>query len=82
MKLKFAFVALIAALFFSSCTNKHQQPNIIILYADDMGYGDLGIQNADSKIQHLIWIGLQSRECVLPMGIAHRAFALPADMQC
>ena len=25
-------------------------PNIVILYADDMGSGDLGIQNPDSKI--------------------------------
>ena len=29
---------------------EYKQPNIIIIYADDMGYGDLNCQNPNSKI--------------------------------
>ncbi len=41
------------------------RPNIVILYADDMGYGDLGVQNPESKIPtpHLDRLAAQGVRC-------------------
>ena len=38
------------SLFADAQATTEEQPNIIIIYADDMGYGDLNIQNPNSKI--------------------------------
>ena len=43
----FALAFLLLGMSVSAQTSK---PNILLLYADDMGYGDLGIQNPHSKI--------------------------------
>ena len=51
----YAFLSfLILVLLFSACAETEPtQPNIIIIYADDMGYGDLNCQNPNSKTYYL-----------------------------
>lgn len=47
-KILILFITLISL---SNCaTEKQTPPNIVIIYADDMGYGDLQCQNPNSKI--------------------------------
>lgn len=50
-KFRFLFLALITAVFFVSCneelsSSEINKPNIIFIYADDLGYGELGAYGA------------------------------------
>ena len=55
------FIFIIIFLIFISCSEiKPDLPNIVIIYADDMGYGDLNCQNPNSKIKTQTLIGNHS----------------------
>ncbi|MBN1387816.1 MAG: sulfatase-like hydrolase/transferase [Bacteroidales bacterium] len=44
------FIILVFSTCFQSCDNDKILPNMVIIYTDDMGYGDLNCQNPDSRI--------------------------------
>ena len=51
MKLPIILTSLLVALTFTNCSKvAPKQSNIVIIYADDMGYGDLNCHNPNSKI--------------------------------
>lgn len=65
--LKIIFVLCGVMLYQTTNGQSSAYPNIVIIYADDMGYGDLGIQNSESKIptpylDHLAREGLRFKD--------------------
>ena len=41
IKLKLKFISFLLILFFSACNTENKTPNVIIIYADDLGFGDV-----------------------------------------
>lgn len=52
MKIRYLLPFALLCVISSGCSRPESNslPNVVIIYADDMGHGDLGIQNPDSKI--------------------------------
>jgi arylsulfatase A-like enzyme len=51
MKILTNLILLLIVMSLTNCSPKqNKQPNIVIIYADDMGFGDLNCQNDNSKI--------------------------------
>ena len=46
----FAWLALLANCLFVSAAESDSPPNVLVILADDLGYGDLGAYNPESKI--------------------------------
>lgn len=46
----FNLLILFGVILFSACNTKNKNPNIIIILADDLGYGDPQVYNSESKI--------------------------------
>ena len=49
-KLHIWSIVLLMVVFFSACTIQKKDPNIVIILADDLGYGDPQVYNSESKI--------------------------------
>lgn len=49
-KLHIWSIVLLMVVFFSACTKQKKDPNIVIILADDLGYGDPQVYNSESKI--------------------------------
>ena len=47
-----------------------KRPNLIVILADDLGYGDLSGNNPDSKMPPHIWINCIGKGSASPMPIA------------